>query len=95
MFAVIYRWRLEPGAEEQFVDGWAQVIRARCGSYGARLHRGADGMWIAYARWPDAQSREQCEHGESEGSRLMREAVAEHFPDITMEITADLLAEPR
>ncbi len=96
MFAVIYRWQVRPGFEEQFVDGWARVTRAihaGCGSYGSRLHRASDGTWVAYARWPDAETREQCDPGEDEGARLMREAVLEAFPEITMGVVEDLLRE--
>ena len=52
MFAVIYRWRLKSGMEGQFADGWDRVTRAihqSRGSYGSRLHRCDDGMWLAYA----------------------------------------------
>jgi hypothetical protein len=98
VFAVIYRWRLHPGREEQFVDGWNRVTRAilrSCGSYGSRLHRAGDGSWVAYARWPGEQTRKDCQHGETEGARLMGEAIAERLPEITMELVSDLLAEPR
>ena len=97
MFAVIYRWRLEPGRESQFIEGWDRVtaaIHSACNSYGSRLHRAADGTWIAYARWPDAQTRERCEHSEIEGSRMMRQATAEQFDEITMDLVSDLLREP-
>ena len=98
MFAVIYRWRLHPGREEQFVEGWNRVTRAiqrSCGSYGSRLHRADDGSWVAYARWPDDQTRKGCQHGETEGARLMAEAIAERLPEIATELVSDLLAEPR
>jgi len=98
MFAVIYQWRVHPGREEQFADGWNRLTRAiqrSCGSYGSRLHRAADGSWVAYARWPDEQTRKACQPGEPEGARLMDEAIAESLPEITMEIVSDLLAEPR
>ena len=97
MFAVIYRWRLKPGAEQGFVEGWARVteaIHARCGSYGSRLHRADDGAWVAYARCPAAATRKACEHGDTEGSRMMREAVAEDFAELTMQVQVDLLGEP-
>ncbi|MGY1840403.1 MULTISPECIES: antibiotic biosynthesis monooxygenase [unclassified Modestobacter] len=97
MFAVVYRWRLRPGSEEQFRDGWERVTRAihaRCGSYGSRLHRADDGTWVAYARWPDAATRERCAFDEPEGERLMAAAVAERFPELTLELVSDLLAEP-
>ena len=97
MFTAIYRWRLEVGTEDQFVDGWTRVtaaIRATCGSYGSRLHQCDDGTWLAYARWPDAATRDACEHVEHEGRRLMREAVAEEYEDILGEVVVDMLAEP-
>jgi heme-degrading monooxygenase HmoA len=97
VFAAIYRWRLKPGMESQFVDGWERVTREIhkvCGSYGSRLHRCDDGTWLAYARWPDAATRDACEHGETEGRRLMREAVAEDFDDILCDLVTDLLQEP-
>ena len=97
MFAVVYRWRLQPGSAEQFQDGWDRVTRAIgtiCGSYGSRLHRAADGTWVAYARWPDAATRERCTFDEPEGERLMAEPVAERFPELTRELVSDLLEEP-
>ena len=96
MFAVVYRWRLRPGSEEQFQDGWERVtraIRSGCGSYGSRLHRADDGTWVAYARWPDAATRERCTFDEPEGERLMAESVAERFPELTLDLVSDLLAE--
>jgi hypothetical protein len=98
VFAVICQWRVYPGCEEQFVDGWSRLTRAiqqSCGSYGSRLHRAGDGSWVAYACWPDAQTREGCQHGETEGPRLMGEAIDESLPEITMEVVSDLLIEPR
>lgn len=97
MFMAIYRWRLEDGMEEQFVEGWERVTRAiyeTCGSYGSRLHRCDDGTWVAYARWPDAATRDACEHAETEGSRMMREAVRESFDETVGEVVSDLLREP-
>jgi antibiotic biosynthesis monooxygenase len=97
VFAVIYHWRLHPGAEAQFVDGWERVTRAihaTCGSYGSRLHRADDGTWVAYARWPDAATRARCHHGEAEGERLMAGSVAEQLGATTLEVVSDLLAEP-
>lgn len=97
MFTAIYRWRLKPGFEEQFVDGWQRVTAAileTCGSYGSRLHRCTDGTWLAYARWPDATARDACEHEEHEGRRLMREAVLEEYDDVLGEVVVDMLDEP-
>lgn len=97
VFAVIYRWRLRAGMEQQFVDGWERVtlaIRSECGSYGSRLHRGDDGTWLAYARWPSADARAECDFQEEEGLRLMQDAIDERFSELTCELVSDLLSEP-
>lgn len=96
MFAVIYRWRLKPGHEDQFVDGWSRVTRAMhtdCGSHGSRFHRAADGTWVAYARWPDARTRDRCRHTDVEGEQMMSDAVAEQLQSTKLAIVIDLLSE--
>jgi hypothetical protein len=98
MFTVVYRWRLRPGMDAQFIRGWERVTRAihaKCGSYGSRLHRCADGTWMAYARWPDSTTRAACDHGDQEGARLMQAAIAERYDEITCDIISDLLHEPQ
>lgn len=96
MFVAVYRWRLKPGMEDQFVDGWERVTRAiwrSCGSCGSRLHQCSDDTWLAYARWPDAATRDACEHEEPEDTGLC-DAVADHFEDVLCTMVRDLLAEP-
>ncbi len=100
--AVIYRWRVKPGLEEQFARAWSEgtaAIHARCASYGARLHRPAEGgdLWVSYARWPDEASRAACfaqNDFRDIGFATMREAVAETLPEIVLEIADDQLDEP-
>ena len=63
MFAVIYRWKLIPGLEAQFEDGWragTQAIAEEFGGWGSRLHRGDDGIAVAYAQWPDRATWEKA-----------------------------------
>jgi heme-degrading monooxygenase HmoA len=96
MFTAIYRWRLKPGREDHFIEGWTRVttaIYADCGSYGSRLHKCADGTWLAYAQWPDAATREGCHHSEQEGRRLMSEAVAEDLDPFLAEVVLDMLKD--
>jgi hypothetical protein len=62
MFAVIYRWRLIPGREAQFEEGWragTMAIAKVFGGWGSRLHRG-DGAVFAYAQWPDRATWERA-----------------------------------
>lgn len=96
-FVVIYRWRLHPGKEQQFIDVWSRntpLIAERCGGLGSRLHRAEDGTWLAYAQWPDRATWERSyavPDWDPEGSRLLEEAVAERFPRTLLEPVADLL----
>ena len=58
-FAVLYRWRLRPGMEEDFKHAWAlqtDAIKRERGGLGSRLHRTPDGWWAAYALWPDRET---------------------------------------
>ena len=99
--AVLYSWRVKSGMETQFRAGWVSGTRAihrRCGSYGARLHRAADGTFWSYARWPDDASRKACFAAgavfQDPGFARMQAAVAESFDEVVLDLTDDLLAEP-
>ncbi|MGW2865250.1 antibiotic biosynthesis monooxygenase family protein [Streptomyces sp. NPDC001205] len=97
MFAVVYRWRLQQGKEQQFIEGWHRMtaaIHRQCGSYGSRLHRADDGTWLAYARWPTPEAREQCALPDPEAAAMMSDAIAERLPEARLHIVDDLLAEP-
>ena len=62
MFAVIYRWKVLPGREAQFEEGWragTAAIAREFGGWGSRLHRGEDGVFVAYAQWPDRETWEK------------------------------------
>ena len=105
-FMVIYRWRLNPGKEQQFLDCWTRntpIIAERCGGLGSRLHRAEDGTWLAtgneelvrYALGHKVMPRLEVRRRpgwrtEAEGRRSA-EAVAETFPRILLEPVADLL----
>lgn len=95
-FVVLYRWRLKPGREQEFIDAWSTVtecLLAR-GSRGSRLHRGSDGIWYAYAQWPSADARRQAFDAPSEheeASTRMAEAVAEYLPEVALDVEADFL----
>lgn len=96
-FVVIYRWRLHPDKEQQFVEVWSRntpLIIERCGGQGSRLHKGEDGIWLAYAQWPDKatwQASYSVPNWDAEGGRLMQEAVIESLPRIYLNPVADYL----
>ncbi|WP_243050411.1 antibiotic biosynthesis monooxygenase [Dyella sp. RRB7] len=100
-FAAIYRWRLHPGMEAQFIEAWTRISELylyRYGSLGSRLHRGPDDIWYSYAQWPNEASRESAflvDTLDTEAGELMREAIAETFPEIVLEPIVDLIVPTR
>jgi len=102
MFAVVYWWRVKPGMEEQFREGWRRATNAivkRYGSSGSRLHRAQDGRFVAYALWQDEATWQRFFDDktpvDAEASALMREAVLERAPGgeplFKLEVTDDML----
>ena len=85
MFAVIYRWRVVPGLEAQFEAGWrrgTERIAAEFGGWGSRLHAAGEGVYIAYAQWPDEATWKKAmetrmDHSDDEARRMYREAIVE------------------
>ncbi len=82
MFVAIYCWRIKPGMEDQFREGWRQVAEALHsleGGLGSRLHRNFDGTWLAYAQWSDRKHWEKAEKaglgGAEDALQMMRESV--------------------
>ena len=101
MFIVIYQWKIKPGQESHFREGWRRVTRAlirQRGGLGSRLHEGASGHWLAYAQWPSRESWESAGklgpiNGEP-GYAMMEESI-EHAagaaaPPILLTMTDDL-----
>ncbi|MGI9036032.1 MAG: antibiotic biosynthesis monooxygenase family protein [Pyrinomonadaceae bacterium] len=99
MFIVLYRWRIKPQLEKQFIESWSEItdyFRTNYNSLGSRLHRGNDGLFYGYAQWKNSEQRENAfanENSEiSEAGLKMREAIEESFPEIVLEKIADYLA---
>jgi heme-degrading monooxygenase HmoA len=60
MFVAIYRWRLHPEREQDFIANWHRITRLglAAGSGGSSLFRDAEGCWVAIARWTSREARE-------------------------------------
>jgi hypothetical protein len=101
MFAVIYRWQVVPGLEVQFEEGWrrgTQRIAAEFGGWGSRLHKAGEGVYIAYAQWPDEATYKKAmetrmHHSDDEARRMYREAIVPGTFEtlFAMPVVADLL----
>lgn len=96
MLVFLYRWRIKPEKEAQFIEAWSEITayyRENFGSRGSRLHRGDDRIFYAYAQWDSADERENAFRNspESEAGNRMREAIEESFEEVRLEILADYL----
>jgi hypothetical protein len=88
VFVAIYRWRLHPGLEQDFIANWQRItlLGLTAGSGGSSLFRDADGHWVAIARWSSSEARERffAELRRAGADPAMQEqanaAIAESFP---------------
>ena len=95
-FAVVYRWRVIPGKEAEFVQAWeiVTVTLRGGGGLGSRLHRVADGTWLAYAQWPNRHAWETAKVTSPEASaalRRLQDAIEERLEPLLLEPVADYL----
>ena len=100
MFTILYRWRIKPEKERQFIESWSEVTvyyRENFDSLGSRLHRGDDGIFYSYAQWKSAGQREKAFANlpNLPAREKMRESVEESFPEIRLEIVSDYLILPK
>ena len=97
MFTVLYRWRVKPELERQFVESWSEITRHYLESFdgarGSRLHQGSDGVWYAYAQWKSDEHRQNAfaKRPNLPAREKLIEAIEESFPEIRLEIIADFL----
>jgi heme-degrading monooxygenase HmoA len=101
MFVAVYWWRVHPGKEEQFRAAWrrgTELITAKYGSHGSRLHQAIDGRFIGVAEWPDRASWQaafdaKMVYDEPATRAAFVDAIAESAdePLLLMEVTDDLL----
>lgn len=100
MFIVIYRWCLKPGTETEFAAAWAERTRAVIsgeGGLGSRLHRAADGRFVAYAQWPSRAAWEafmRTTAPPSPAGTLMRSCIESSEEPLGLDVVCDLLLPP-
>ena len=91
---------MHAGKEEQFRAAWrrgTELITARYGSLGSRLHRDAEGRFIGVAEWPDEATWRRAfdakmVYDDPETRAAFVDAIAEapREPLLLMEVTDDL-----
>ncbi|HWU77858.1 MAG TPA: antibiotic biosynthesis monooxygenase [Rhodanobacter sp.] len=100
MFVAIYRWRLHPERERDFVANWQRITMQGLagGSGGSSLFRNAQGVWVAIARWPSREARDHffgkldSSDADAEMSARARLAVIERLPDEELDSVLDCWA---
>ena len=99
--AVLYRWRLKPGRDDDFREAWAEGTRRiheSCGSYGASLHQAEDGIYWSYALWPSEAARTRCFSENDWFSQdcfvTMQDCIEERFEETRLEVINNKLDFP-
>lgn len=104
-FAVIYHGYIKPGRESDYENAWslvAQYFVEHRGAIGSCLHRTAEGLWVAYSRWPDEKTRDASWSGDDASSKglpsdvynavlTIKDCIEQKLPDICMEVVNDIL----
>ena len=98
---MVYRWRVIAGREAQFEEGWkrgTERIAAEFGGWGSRLHKAGEGIYLAYAQWPDEAGWKRAmetrmHHSDDEARQKYRDAIAPGTFETLFsgEVVADLL----
>jgi heme-degrading monooxygenase HmoA len=100
MFVAIYRWRIDPDGEHDFVANWHRITRRGlvAGSGGSSLFRDAEGCWVAIARWESRQARDHflqsltSDEADAALNERARAAVLQRFPDQELDGVLDCWA---
>tara|TARA_Y100001936_G_scaffold252425_1_gene311997 strand:+ start:2550 stop:2885 length:336 start_codon:yes stop_codon:yes gene_type:complete len=96
-FCIVYRFKVLSGREADFKDAWIRLTEAYKrdrGGLGSRLHQAEDGLWVAYAQWPDKQTWEDSlalGPPDKDAAELMAASVEERLEPILMTPEKDLL----
>lgn len=103
MFVAMYRWRVKPGKDEQFIRAWTNGTRSITKvyqSFGSRLHRADDGAYIGYAEWPSREAWQKAfdqhmRHEDREAARAFQDAIVHEESDLLfrLEIVSDELVK--
>jgi hypothetical protein len=110
MFAAIYQGYLNPGCEKEYQKLWkiiATYFVEKRGALGSCLHKNAEGLWVAYSRWPDQATRDASWPGENAPSEELPDEVRQailgikacmdqdrKIPDLSLNVVEDLLLSP-
>lgn len=97
-FTVIYSFLLHEGKSAEFIHAWSEMTKLIYqyeGSYGSRLHRASDTLFIGYAQWPSrevwVQSGDNLPESAHELRAAMRACCTEIKTEHELTVVSDLL----
>ncbi len=99
-FTVVYSFKIIEAKAKDFIKAWTELTKLIYefeGSYGSRLHKVGNTLYIGYAQWPDKntweKSGDKLPAAANEFRRLMRESCSEIKTEYEMDVVCDLLQE--
>ena len=84
-FTVVYSFNVISGKETNFVECWSELTKLIYefeGSYGSRLHKVNDNLFIAYAQWPDQNTYDKAGGNLPESALKLRQQMRECCSEI-------------
>jgi len=87
-FTVIYSFKVVEGKEKDFINSWAELTKLIYefeGSYGSRLHKVNNNLFIAYAQWPDKEVYDRSGNNLPESANKFRQQMRECCSEIKTE----------
>lgn len=63
MYTILYEFIVKQGKEKEFIESWKSVTQLYIqhgNGLGSRLHLVGDQTYIAYAQWPNSDTRENA-----------------------------------
>ena|SRR5690606_12884524 len=100
-FTLIYSFKIVDGKEKDFIHCWTELTKLIYefeGSYGSRLHKVDDKLFIAYAQWPNKETFNKAGNNLPETATEFRQQMRECCSEIKTEfelssVVKDLLKE--
>jgi len=98
MFTAIYSFKVFEGKDEEFIHSWrtlTKLIYEHENSFGSRLHKASDNLYIAYAMWPNKETWQNAGHNlpisANEFKALMKESCSQIKTEYELETIDDLI----
>ncbi len=90
MITVLFRWDINPLHEQDFKEGWSEIIHRNIEKYGAlgsRLHKSTDNHWVSYSQWVSEEhynKAQNCKDKHEQARIKMITAITKTYKPIVM-----------